>query len=130
MVVDTSALIAFLNADPEAGRIEDVLVAARQRFISAATLVEAGIVAERQNPRSGAHDLDLLVDRLPIDVVPVTREHAELARDAYRQFGKGLHPAGLNYGDCFSYALARALGEPLLFVGNDFSQTDVEVVTY
>ena len=105
-----------------------MLVAAPQRFISAATLVEAGIVAERQNPRSGAKDLDLLLERLEIDVIPLTREHAELA--AYRQFGKGLHPAGLNHGDCFSYALSRALGEPLLFIGNDFARTDVEAAVY
>jgi ribonuclease VapC len=130
MVVDTSALIAFLNAEREAARLEQVLIAAPRRFISAATLVEAGIVAERQNPKSGAKDLDLLLERLEIDVVAVTREHAELARAAYRQFGKGLHPAGLNFGDCFSYALSRALGEPLLFIGNDFAQTEVDAVAY
>ena len=104
MVVDTSALIAFLHAEPEAGRIEAALLGARRLFISAATLVEAGLVAERQNPASGARNLDLLLERLQMEVVPVTRQHADLARTAYRQFGKGAHPAGLNYGDCFSYA--------------------------
>ncbi|HEU4455143.1 MAG TPA: type II toxin-antitoxin system VapC family toxin [Longimicrobium sp.] len=130
MVVDTSALIAYLNAEPEAERIETALVGARRLFLSAATLVEAGIVAERQNEESGGRDLDLLIHRLRVEVVPVTEEQAELARSAYRRFGKGKHPAGLNFGDCFSYALARSLGEPLLFVGADFSKTDVAAVSY
>jgi ribonuclease VapC len=130
MVIDTSALIAFLNAEPEAARIESALLSARRIFVSAATLVEAAIVTERQNPSSGGRDLDLLLARLQVEVVPVTKEQAELARTAYRRFGKGVHPAGLNYGDCFSYALSRAVGEPLLFVGNDFNQTDVVVAPY
>ena len=130
MVVDTSALIAYLNAEPEAERIEVALVSARRLFLSAATLVEAGIVAERQNEESGGRDLDLLIHRLRVEVVPVTEEQAELARGAYRRFGKGKHPAALNFGDCFSYALARSLGEPLLFVGADFSKTDVQTAAY
>lgn len=130
MVIDTSALIAYLNAEPEAERIETALLAARRLFLSAGTLVEAGIVAERQNEESGGRDLDLLLHRLQVEVVPVTQEQAELARGAYRRFGKGVHPAGLNFGDCFSYALSRSLGEPLLFVGGDFSQTDVAVAAY
>lgn len=130
MVVDTSALIAYLNAEPEAARIEHVLVGAGRLFVSAATLVEAGIVAERQNDESGGRDLDLLLHRLRVEVVPVTEEQAELARTAYRRFGKGKHPAALNFGDCFSYALARSLGEPLLFVGPDFGKTDIEVAAY
>ncbi|HEV7588948.1 MAG TPA: type II toxin-antitoxin system VapC family toxin [Longimicrobium sp.] len=130
MIVDTSALIALLNSEPEAARIEAAVLSARRVFLSAASLVEAGIVAERLNPAFGAHDLDLLLDRIGVEVISVTREHAELARTAYRQFGKGNHPAALNYGDCFSYALARSLGEPLLFVGNDFGKTDIEVVRY
>jgi ribonuclease VapC len=130
MVVDTSALIAFLKTEPEAGRILSALLNAARVYISAATLVEAAIVAERQNPTDGNRNLDLLLERVAAEVVPVTREHAELARTAYSQFGKGRHPAGLNFGDCFSYALARALGEPLLFVGNDFGRTDVEVASY
>lgn len=130
MVIDTSALIAYLNAEPDAERIETALVTASRLFISAATLVEAGIVAERQNEESGGRDLDLLVHRLQVEVVPVTHEQAELARSAYRRFGKGKHPAGLNFGGCFSYALARSLGEHLLFVGKDFSQTDVAAAVY
>jgi ribonuclease VapC len=130
MVIDTSALIAFLNAEPTSKRLETALVTAGRLFLSAATLLEAGIVAERQNEESGGQELDLLLHRLQVEVVPVTQEQAELARSAYRQFGKGKHPAGLNFGDCFSYALARSLGEPLLFVGNDFGRTDVAVASY
>jgi ribonuclease VapC len=74
--------------------------------------------------------LDRLLFRLGVEVVPVSREYAEIARSAFRRFGKGRHPAGLNFGDCFAYALAQALGEPLLFAGDDFSQTDVAVVAY
>jgi len=130
MIVDTSALIALLNSEPEAARIEAALLSARHVFLSAASLVEAGIVAERLTPAFGGKDLDLLLDRIGVEVISVTREHAELARTAYRQFGKGKHPAALNYGDCFSYALARSLGEPLLYVGNDFGKTDIEVAQY
>jgi ribonuclease VapC len=115
---------------PSRKRIEAALVSARRLFLSAATLVEAGIVAERQNEESGGRDLDLLIHRLRVEVVPVTEEQAELARSAYRRFGKGKHPAALDVGDCFSYALARSLGEPLLFVGADFSKTDIQTAAY
>ena len=130
MVVDTSAVIAILNGEPEWRRIEEAMLAAPRLAISAATLGEASIVADSKRQPDGMADLDLLLGELRIDTVPVTPSHAELARAAYRQFGKGRHPAGLNFGDCFSYALARALGEPLLFVGSDFGKTDVEVAAY
>ena len=130
MVVDTSALIAVLNSEPESRRLEEAMLAASGLAISAATLVEASIVADSKGQPDGMADLDLLLSELRIETIPVTREHAELARTAYRQFGKGRHPAGLNLGDCFSYALARALGEPLLFVGGDFGRTDIEVAAY
>ncbi|HEX6747508.1 MAG TPA: type II toxin-antitoxin system VapC family toxin [Longimicrobium sp.] len=130
MVVDTSALIAVLAAESESRRIETVLLDASRIAMSAATLVEASIVAEAKAQPGGMLDLDRLITELGIEVMPVTREHAELARAAYSQFGKDRHPAGLNFGDCFSYALARALGEPLLFVGSDLSRTDVNVVSY
>ena len=119
MVVDTSAV---LNSEPEFRRIETVMLAAARLAISAATLVEASIVADAKGQPDGMADLGLLLNELRIEIIPVTREHAELARTAYRQFGKGRHPAGLNFGDCFSYALARAFGEPLPFVGNDFGK--------
>jgi ribonuclease VapC len=130
MVVDTSALIAVLNGEPESRRLEEAMLAAPGLAISAATLVEASIVADWKSQPDGMADLDLLLGELRIEIIPVTREHAELARAAYRQFGKGRHPAALNFGDCFSYALARALGEPLLFVGGDFSRTDIEGAAY
>jgi len=130
MVVDTSALIAVLEGEETAPRIARAMVEAPRRFISTATLVEAGIVAERHRGEQGGRELDLLLHRLRVEVVPLTAEHAEIARSAYRDYGKGRHPAGLNLGDLFSYALATTLGEPLLFVGNDFSKTDVEKAPY
>jgi ribonuclease VapC len=130
LVLDTSALIAYLKDEPEAGRLEKAMRVAQSLFLSAASLVEAGIVVERLRGEPGARELDRLVQRLRIQVMPVTADHAEFARSAFRRFGKGRHPARLNFGDCFSYALARALGEPLLFVGNDFTQTDVAVAEY
>ncbi len=130
MVVDASALIAILNGEPESRRLEVAMLAVPRLAISAATFVEASIVADSTRQPDGIVELDLLLNELRVAIIPVTRQHAELARAAYRQFGKGRHPAGLNFGDCFSYALARALGEPLLFVGNDFSRTDVEVASY
>lgn len=94
-------------------------------MLSGATLVEA---SRRQH--DGMTGLDLLLNELGVEIIPVTAAHAETARAAYRDFGKGRHLAGLNFGDCFSYALARALGEPLLFDGNDFSRTDITVASY
>lgn len=130
MVVDTSALIAVLNGEPASARLEAAMLAASRVVISAATFVEASIVAASKAPPDGMEDLDLLLSELRVEIVSVTREHAELARAAYAQFGKGRHPAALNLGDCFSYALARALGEPLLFVGSDFGKTDIDVAPY
>jgi ribonuclease VapC len=129
LVLDPSALIAYLKAEPEATRLRDAMLAASVLSLSAASLVEAGMVAEKLRG-GGAIDLDTMLAELHVKIIPFTEEHAGLARSAFRRFGKGRHPAGLNFGDCFSYALARALGEPLLFVGNDFSQTDVQVAPY
>lgn len=106
------------------------MLAAGSLFLSAASLVEASIVAARDRGPEGEHRMDLLLRRLHVEVVPVTVTHAENARTAYRRFGRGNHPAKLNFGDCFSYALARGLGEPLLFVGDDFARTDIEVAPY
>lgn len=129
LVLDPSALIAYLKAEPEAPRLQGAMLAASALSLSAASLVEAGMVAEKLRG-GGAIDLDTMLVELRVNIVPFTREHAELARAGFRRFGKGRHPAGLNFGDCFSYALAVALGEPLLFVGNDFSRTDVDVAPY
>ena len=130
MILDTSALVAILEGEHEAERLIAALETRDSVRISAATLVEAGIVVETRRGESGGRELDLLLQRLRAEVVSVTAEHAELARDAYRRFGKGQHRAALNFGDCFAYALASAMGEPLLFVGGDFAKTDVAVVAY
>jgi ribonuclease VapC len=130
MVIDTSALIALLEGEPAAPRLALALDGADEIRISAAMLVEAGIVVEARRGELGGAELDLLLDRLQAEVVSVTPDHAALARDAYRRFGKGRHQAGLNFGDCFAYALAAARGEPLLFVGDDFAKTDVDVAAY
>jgi ribonuclease VapC len=126
MVIDTSALMAILNREPEGRAFRDAIKLAPNRLISAATLVEAGIVAVSRKADAGLEELNALTLAMKLDVVPVTDEHATLAIQAFQRFGKGRHPAGLNYGDCFSYALAKATGEPLLFNGNDFFQTDAK----
>jgi ribonuclease VapC len=94
--------------------------------MSAASVLETAIVVESELGEAGARDLDLLLHKAVITVAPFTPDHLAAARHAFRMFGKGRHPAGLNFGDCFSYALSRATGEPLLFKGGDFPRTDVE----
>jgi ribonuclease VapC len=130
MVLDTSAVMALLNGEPEAAQIAMAIEADPVRLISVATLLEAGIVIESRAGEAGGRDLDLLLTRMGASIEAVTRDQAELARDAWRRFGKGRHPAGLNFGDCFSYALAQDRGEPLLFKGEDFRQTDVVATVY
>lgn len=125
MVIDTSALLAILQDEPERRRFNEALEAAETRHLSTATFVETSIVIGAQDGHAGLRDLDALIARAAIELVPVDAEQAELARSAFSRFGKGRHPAGLEYGDCFSYALAQALGEPLLYKGSDFTQTDV-----
>ena len=127
MVIDTSAVVAILRSEPAAPRLTAALDADPVRRMSAATLVETGIVMLTRYGEHGEREVDLFVQRAAIDVIAVSEEHAELARGAYRQYGTGRHPAGLNFGDCFSYALAAALDEPLLFVDDDFSKTDIKV---
>jgi len=116
--------------EPEASRIATALEPDPNRLISAATLVEAGIVIESRYGPAGARELDLLVAKAGIVVEPVTAEQADVAREAWRRYGKGRHSAGLNYGDCFSYALAKVKGEPLLFKGDDFPHTDLTAASY
>jgi ribonuclease VapC len=125
MVVDTSALIAILNDEPERHEFIERIAAAETRLISAATVLEAGIVIEARRGEHAGRELDLLLHRAKFEVVPVDAEQVELARAAFRRFGKGRHSAGLNFGDCFSYALAKLRGDQLLFKGEDFSRTDV-----
>ena len=130
MVIDSSALIALLSMEVEAHRLVQVIEADPHRLISAASLIECAIVIESRYGEAGGRELDLLVAKAGLSVQPVDVEQAQLARDAWRRYGKGRHPAGLNYGDCFSYALAKASGEPLLFKDEDFSKTDIAAVAY
>src|SRR5690242_8381479 len=128
MVIDTSALIAILLGEPDALRFAKAIDAGYPRLLSAANFVEASIVIEARRGEAGSRDLDLLIHRTDIEIVPVDRDQAELARASWRRFGRGRHPARLNYGDCFAYALAKGSGSPLLFAGDDFARTDIEAV--
>ncbi len=128
MVIDSSAIVAVLLNEKNAAQIAYAIEAASQRLLSAANLLEASIVIESRKGEAGGRELDLLLYRAAIEVVAVDQDQAETARIAWRRFGKGRHPAGLNYGDCFAYALAKSRGLPLLFQGDDFSQTDIDAV--
>jgi ribonuclease VapC len=125
MVIDTSALLAVLQDEPERRRFNESIELADSRLMSAATFVEVSIVTESRFGTEGLRDLDRFIERADIELVPVDVAQARVAREAFSRFGKGRHAAGLNFGDCFAYALARVLGEPLLFKGEDFSRTDV-----
>lgn len=125
MVIDTSALVAILEQEEEAGALAGAIASDPVCLVSAASVVETGLVLFARHGEPGARKLDELLRESQIEVVRVTVEHARLAREAFALFGKGRHPAKLNFGDCFSYALAKASGHPLLFKGNDFSQTDL-----
>ena len=111
------------------GAMRSRLPRPQSRKMSAATFLEAGIVVDNQLGAAAGRQLDALVARAAVEIEPVTREQAEVARQAYMDFGKGRHPAKLNFGDCFSYALAKVTSMPLLFKGEDFSQTDVSAVS-
>lgn len=126
MVIDTSAIVAIFFNEPDAPVFRERLAEDPVRLISAATVVEAAMVIEARFGEAGGAELDLWLHKADIEMVSVTAEHTDQARRAWRRFGKGRHPAGLNFGDCFSYALAALSGEPLLFKGNDFSQTDIK----
>lgn len=126
MIIDTSALIAILLGEPEAELFALAIARAPRRIVSAFTALETAIVIEAKKGDPGGRELDLLIHLAKIEIVALTTEQLEIARSAWRKYGKGRHPAGLNIGDCCSYALAKYGGEPLLFKGGDFSQTDVE----
>lgn len=130
MVIDTSALVAIMTREPSADRLVAAVEADRTRLVSAATVVEASLVLLGRYGEAGESQLDRLLRGIGAEVVPVGDEQVVLARDAGLRFGRGRHAAALNLGDCFSYALAVARGEPLLFVGDDFSKTDVDVFTW
>ncbi len=129
IVVDTSALVSIVLGEPDAGALVEALRRHRGCAVSAASVVEAAIVVEARQGPDAARDLDLLLDAVDAQVVPVDLPQVGLAVEAWRRFGKGRHPAGLNYGDCFSYALARSREAALLFKGDDFRQTDVRAVS-
>lgn len=127
MIVDTSALVAILYREPEAETFVKRIHAAETSRISVANYVELSMVIEHQLGPEGMRQAETFFRRAGIVIEPVSVEHGDLARQAFLDFGKGRHRAGLNFGDCFAYALAKASGEPLLFKGNDFSQTDIQV---
>lgn len=128
MVIDSSAIVAVLLNEKNAAQIAQAIEAASQRLLSTATLLEASIVIESRKGEAGGRELDLLLYRAAIEIVAVDQDQVETARIAWRHFGRGRHLAGLNYGDCFAYALAKSRGLPLLFQGDDFSQTDIDAV--
>ena len=125
MIVDSSAVLAILFNERDADTYAHALAQADACRMSAANFVEVAIVVEAQTTESGSRQLDAFFRRAGIAIEAVTEEQAHVARQAYTDFGKGRHPAGLNFGDCFAYALAKVTGEPLLFKGNDFKQTDI-----
>lgn len=126
MIVDSSAILAVLKREPDALKYATALASKQSLKISAATYVEVGIVADRDGDPVMSRLLDQVIRDAKMEIVAFDEEHARIAREAYRDFGKGSgHKARLNLGDCFSYALAKATGEPLLYKGTDFGQTDV-----
>ena len=125
MILDTSAIVAILYREPEAVTFVQLIHGADVCRISVASYVELSMVIEHQLGPEGMRQAEAFFRRAGVVIEPVTVDHGELARQAFLDFGKGRHKAGLNFGDCFSYALAKATGEPLLFKGNDFSQTDI-----
>lgn len=129
MIIDTSALLAILYQEEDAEQFVTALVTAPARRMSAANFLEAAINVDAHGDPEASRQLDHFVRQAAIEIVPVTLEHAQIARQAYLDFGKGRHKAALNFGDCFAYALARATGEPLLFKGSDFPNTDIVPVT-
>ena len=126
MIVDTSAILAILREEPEAEAFNAALLEAPHVAMSAATLLEVTMVTEGRAVPGIRSRVERLLAQSSMDIIPFTAEHAAIAADGWRRFGKGRHPAGLNLGDCFAYALAQSRNEPLLFKGADFSQTDVK----
>jgi ribonuclease VapC len=125
MVIDTSAIVAIALNEPDATELEVRIADDPVRLVSAAIVLEATIVLESRLGDAGGRELDLWLLKIGAEIVPVDAEQADAARRAWRRYGRGRHPAALNYGDCFSYALAATRGEPLLFKGDDFVKADV-----
>ena len=125
MVIDTSALLVILLQEPEAQQYSAAIAAASRRIISSVSFLETSIVLQARKGPAAGRELDLLIHKAKIEIVSFTAEHAETARQAWHDFGKGRHKAALNLGDCCSYALSKISGEPLLFKGDDFRRTNV-----
>lgn len=127
MVIDTSALAAIFFSEPEREAFLTAVIADSNRLISAATMLETGIVLEARQGEAAGREFDLFVVRADLQIVPVDAEQTETARSAWRKYGKGRHKAALNFGDCFTYALAKVSGEPLLAKGREFALTDIAI---
>src|SRR5215471_11784590 len=128
MVIDTSALAAIFFNEPERGKFLSAIISASSRLVSAAIVLETGMTVESRLGDAAGRELDLFLLRGNFQIIPFDAEQSELARSAWRRFGKGRHPAALNFGDCFAYALAKWSGEPLLAKGTDFAATDILVL--
>jgi ribonuclease VapC len=128
MVVDTSALVAIFLLEPEAEQFAHTILETPKAAISVANLLEAAIILDARIGHEDSSELDEFIANVGLEVEPVTLDQVRVARQAYRIYGRGNHPAALNFGDCFAYALARTTGLPLLFKGDDFAQTDVTPV--
>lgn len=126
MVIDTSAIMAILQGEPEARRLAEAIEAADVRLISAVSVLEAGILSESRKGKEGARELDAFIAAAVLEVVSFDDEQAAVAREAFARYGKGRHAASLNFGDCAVYALAATRAMPLLFKGADFAATDLE----
>jgi ribonuclease VapC len=127
MIVDTSVILAVIFEESDCDEFLRKLAKADSRQTSVVSYVEASMLMISRRGESAEHELDLMLHDAGIVIVPVSLDQAKLARAAFRQYGKGRHPAGLNFGDCFSYALAKSCAEPLLFKGSDFARTDIEM---
>jgi ribonuclease VapC len=128
MIIDGSVLVTIVLVEPGWELLRERVAGAERRALSAVSLVEAGMVLENRKGPAGAHQLDSLVHDAGLDVIALDERQSRLAREAFRHFGRGRHPARLDFGDCRAYALARASGEPLLFKGDDLARTDIEPV--
>ena len=126
MVIDTSAIVAILRSEPEAAALEEAVVANQIRLVPATCVLEARMELVSRRGEHALAEIDLWLARIEADIVPVDADLVNVATQAWLTYGKGRHPAALNFADCFSYALAKRADEPLLFIGKDFSQTDIE----
>lgn len=130
MIIDSSALVAILLTEPEAVHLTKAISATTIRKVPASCLLECSMILLGRRGSEGKRDLDFFLYRARVEIAPFTESQALIAREAFERYGKGRHPAGLNFGDCMAYALAKETGEELLFKGTDFAQTDIAVASY